>query len=110
MWLRQHRDLVFRYLAEGASGSAAGQLRSYGIGIVLGLAALGYVQAATTLLGPITVLFLVMGLVLIPEAARILRRSPQHLSRFCVLISAGLAAASLTWGVVLLVVVPRGVG
>ena len=109
-WLRQHRDLGFRYLAEGTSASAAGQLRSYGIGIVLGLAALGYVQAATTLMGPITILFLGMGLVLLPEAARILRRSPQHLVLFCVLVSAGLAAASLTWGVVLLVVVPKGFG
>ena len=109
-WLQEHRDLGFRYLAEGTSASAAGQLRSYGIGILLGLAALGYVQAATTLMGPITILFLGMGLVLLPEAARILRRSPQHLSLFCVLVSAGLAAASLTWGVVLLVVAPRGFG
>jgi O-antigen/teichoic acid export membrane protein len=109
-WLQQNRDLGFRYLLEGTSVSAAGQLRSYGVGIVLSLAALGYVQAATTLMGPITILFLGMGLVLLPEAARIVVRAPQHLSRFCMLISAGLAAASLTWGVVLLVVVPRGLG
>jgi O-antigen/teichoic acid export membrane protein len=109
-WLSQHRDLGFRYLAEGTSSSAGAQLRTYGVGLFLGLASLGYVQAATTLLGPITILFLGMGLVLLPEAARLLQRAPQHLLLFCVLISGGLAAAALAWGVVLLVVVPRGFG
>jgi O-antigen/teichoic acid export membrane protein len=109
-WLRQHRDLGPRYLAEGTSSSAAIQLRSYGVGLLLGLAALGYVQAATTLMGPITILFLGMGLVLLPEAARLLHRSPQHLPLFCILVSVGLAAAALAWGVALLVVVPRGFG
>src|SRR5262249_39467004 len=42
--------------------------------------------------------------------ARILRRSPQRLPLFCMLISGGLAIAALTWGVVLLVAVPRGLG
>ena len=109
-WLRRHRDLGFRYLVEGTSASAAAQLRSYGIGIALGLAALGYVQAATALMGPITILFLGMGLVLLPEGARVLHRAPQRLWLFCAVISAGLTAASVTWGVVLLVVVPRGFG
>jgi O-antigen/teichoic acid export membrane protein len=109
-WFRQHRDLGPRYMAEGVSTSAAIQLRSYGVGLFLGLAAVGYVQAATTLMGPITILFLGMGLVLLPEAARLLHRSPQRLPLFCILVSAGLAAAALAWGVALLVVVPRGLG
>jgi len=39
-----------------------------------------------------------------------LRRSPQHLLWFCVLVSVGLAAAAFAWGVVLLIAVPRGLG
>ena len=39
-----------------------------------------------------------------------LHRAPQRLWLFCAVISAGLTAASVTWGVVLLVVVPRGFG
>ena len=109
-WMSQHRDLGPRYLAEGTSNSAATQLRTYSIGLILGLASIGYVQAAGTLMGPMTILFQGMALVTLPEAARILRRSPRHLLRFCVLVSVGLAAAALAWGVVLLIAVPRGLG
>ena len=109
-WVSRHRDLGPRYLAEGTSSSASAQLRTYGIGLILGLAAVGYVQAASTLMGPMTILFLGMSLVTIPEAARVLRRSPRHLPLFCLLVSGGLAAGALAWGVVLLVALPRGLG
>ena len=109
-WVSQHRDLGPRYLAEGTSGSISAQLRTYGIGLILGLAAVGYVQAASTLMGPVTILFLGMSLVVIPEAARVLRRAPRRLPLFCALFSGGLAAGALAWGVVLQVAVPRGLG
>ena len=109
-WLSSHRDLGPRYFAEGASFAAATQLRTYGIGIILGLAVVGIVQAAATLMGPITILFLGMSLVAIPEAARIVRRSPRRLPLFCLLISVGMAAAGVAWTVVLLIALPRGLG
>ena len=109
-WVSQQRDLGPRYLAEGTSQSASVQLRTYSIGILLGLAALGSVQAAATLFGPMTILFLGMSLVTIPEAARVLRRSPRHLPLFCLVISGGLSLAGLAWGIILLVAVPRGLG
>jgi O-antigen/teichoic acid export membrane protein len=109
-WMSRHRDLGPRYLAEGTANSASSQLRNYGVGLVLGLATVGYVQAATTLMGPFMVIFFGMGLVTLPEAARILRRSPRHLPHFCLLVSGGLAVLGLAWGVVLLVAIPRGLG
>ena len=109
-WLSRNRDLGPRYVAEGTVNSASIQLRNYGIGLILGLAALGYVQAATLLMGPFMVVFFGMGLVLVPEAARILRHSPRHLPRFCVLVSVGLALLGLAWGSVLLVALPKGLG
>ena len=109
-WVSGHRDLGPRYLIEGTSTSAATQLRSYGIGLTLGLAAVGYIQAASTLMGPVTVLFLGMSLVTIPEGARVLRRSPRHLPLFCLVVGGGLAAATIAWGCILLVTVPRGLG
>jgi O-antigen/teichoic acid export membrane protein len=109
-WVSHHRDLGPRFLLQGTSQSAAVQLRAYGIGLVLGLAALGSVQAAATLFGPMTILFLGMSLVTIPEAARVLRRSPRHLPLFCLVVTGGLTLAALTWGIVLLIAVPRGLG
>jgi O-antigen/teichoic acid export membrane protein/transcriptional regulator with XRE-family HTH domain len=109
-WLISHRDLGPRYLAEGVSSAGAGQLRGYAIALFLGLAPLGYVQAATTITGPVAILFLGMALVTIPEAARVLRRSPRHLPLFCVLVSGGLAAGALAWGAFLYVAMPRGFG
>ena len=109
-WVSRHRDLGPRYLAEGTASSAAGQLRNYGVGLILGLSAVGYIQAASTLLGPFMVIYFGMGLVTLPEAARVLRRSPRHLPLFCLAVSGGLAILGLAWGVVLLVALPRGLG
>jgi O-antigen/teichoic acid export membrane protein len=109
-WLTRHRDLGTRYLLEGTLSSAVMQVRGYGTALILGLAAVGFVQASVTLVGPMTILSLGMGLVTLPEAARILRRSPRQFPVFCCLVSAGLSLAGLAWGIVLLVGVPRGIG
>jgi len=109
-WLTRHRDLGTRYLIEGTLSSAVMQVRGYGTAALLGLAAVGYVQASVTLVGPMTILSLGMGLVTLPEGARILHRSPRQFPLFCWLVSGGLALAGLAWGVVLIVAVPRGLG
>lgn len=109
-WLSQHRDLGPRYFLEGTSGSIAAQLRVSAIGVLLGLAAVGYLQASLTLMGPVTILFLGMFLVIIPEAGRVLRRSPRQLPLFCLVMGTALALATLGWGLVLLIAVPRGLG
>jgi O-antigen/teichoic acid export membrane protein len=109
-WLSKHRDLGPRYLLEGTANSASTQLRNYAVGLILGLAAVGYVQASSTLMGPFMVIFFGMGLVTLPEAARVLRRSPRHLPVVCMMISGGLLLMALTWGAVLLVALPRGLG
>jgi O-antigen/teichoic acid export membrane protein len=109
-WVSQHRDLGLRYLAEGTANSASAQLRNYGISLILGLAAVGYVQAASTLMGPFMVIFFGMGLVTLPEAARLWRHSPRNMPAFCMLYSGGLALLGLAWGVVLLVALPKGLG
>jgi len=109
-WMYRHRDLGPRYLAEGTANAGATLLFNTSIAFVLGLAAVGYVRAANTLMGPFMIVFYGMGLVTLPEAARVLRRSPRHLPLFCMLVSGGLALMALTWGVVLLVALPKGLG
>jgi O-antigen/teichoic acid export membrane protein len=109
-WLLQHRDLGVRYFAEGSISSGATQLRTYGVGLILGLAAVGYVQAAYTLMGPLMILMFGTGAVIVPEVARVLRRSSRHLPIVCLSYGGSLAVAALAWGVVLLLVLPRGLG
>ena len=109
-WLSETRDLGLRYMGEGIFSPLAIQLRSYGLGFMLGLAAVGYVQASITLIGPMVIIFAGLSLVLIPEAARVLRRSPQHLLLFCQLTSVGLAATGMAYGIMTLVALPSGLG
>jgi O-antigen/teichoic acid export membrane protein len=109
-WLTQHRDLGFRYVVEGSAPSAASQVRNTFLSVILGLAALGYLQAANTLMGPLQVLQYGLGLVAVPEAARMRRHSPRHMALFCALLSVGLTVVALCWGVTLLVALPRGLG
>lgn len=109
-WVSRHRDLAPRYLAENTANSAANQLRTYAIGFILGLTAVGYVQASSTLMGPFLVVLMGISLVTVPEAARMLRRSQRHLRLYCIVLSIVLALAAMAWGGVLLVAMPRGLG
>jgi len=109
-WVSRNRDLGPRYLAENSANSGSSQLRSYGVGVIAGLASVGYIQAANTLMGPFMVIFMGISLVTVPEAARVLRRAPRRLPLFCLLIGCALALAATAWGVVLLVLLPRGFG
>jgi O-antigen/teichoic acid export membrane protein len=106
-WIVRHRDLGPRYLAENTANSGAGQLRSYGLGLLAGLAAVGYVQAGSTLMSPFIAVLTGITLVTVPEANRMLRRSIRHLRLFCMIISVAMAVAALAWGVVLLIILPR---
>jgi O-antigen/teichoic acid export membrane protein len=109
-WVTRHRDLGARYLAENTSNSAANQLRTYGVGLILNLAAVGYVQASSTLMGPFMVVLMGISLVTVPEAARMLRRSTRALRLYCIFLGIGLAAAAMGWGLALMVLLPHGLG
>jgi O-antigen/teichoic acid export membrane protein len=109
-WVHIQRDLGPRYLLEGTIGNSAFQFRAYATSGILGLAALGALSASVTIYGPINILFLAMGLVTIPEAARVMRRAPERLVLFCVAVSSVMSVIALLWGLVLLVGMPRGLG
>jgi O-antigen/teichoic acid export membrane protein len=109
-WLTQHRDLGFRYMMEGTTNSASSQFRTYGIGVLLGLAAVGYVQAATTLMAAVVVLVNGTGLIFLPEATRIWRESVNGLVRFCGVIALAYTALAAGLGAFLLIFLPHGLG
>jgi O-antigen/teichoic acid export membrane protein len=109
-WLSRHRDLGPRYLLENTGSNASSTLQTYAVSAILGLAAVGYIQAAIVVLGPIRIIFAGISLITLPEAARLLRRSPRHLPLFCAVVSIGLTLMALAWGATLLVALPRGLG
>src|SRR5215218_1632869 len=109
-WLHSHRDLGVRYMVEGMAGSLADQIRAYGIGIAVGLAAVGYLQVVNTLLGPLMILRLGIGTVIVPELAIILRQSPRRMQHACLLLSAALAGTAALWGIVVWIGLPHGLG
>ncbi|MFD7534679.1 hypothetical protein [Streptomyces sp. NPDC059819] len=106
-WLREHRDLGYRYLVENVGVSGASQLRAYGLGAIVGVSAVGVVRGAELLLGPFMAVLMGLSLVTVSEAARVLRRAPERLARFCLLLGGGQAVAALLWGGALLLVPER---
>ncbi|RZB19220.1 hypothetical protein StrepF001_10055 [Streptomyces sp. F001] len=101
-WLREHRDLGYRYLVENTGVSGASQLRAYGLGAIVGVSAVGMVRGAELLLGPFLAVLMGLSLVTVAEAARVLRRAPHRLGKFCLLLGGGQAVAALLWGGALL--------
>lgn len=106
-WLREHRDLGSRYLVENVSLSGAAQLRAYGLGLIVGVGAVGAIRGSELLLGPFLAVLMGLSLVTVAEAARVLRQAPHRLGRFCLLLGGGQAAAALLWGAALLLVPDR---
>jgi glycosyltransferase involved in cell wall biosynthesis len=109
-WLRRHRDLAPRYLAENLSVSGAYQLRAYGLGAIAGLAAVGALRGAELLLGPFNVVMMGIGLMAVSEAVRVSQRSLRSLRPFCLLLGGIQAGAAAAWGLALLLLLPRGLG
>ncbi|MFI2760633.1 hypothetical protein ACH5A3_17390 [Streptomyces echinatus] len=106
-WLREQRDLGHRYLVENVSLSGASQLRAYGLGVIVGVGAVGAVRGAELLLGPFLAVLMGLSLVTVPEAARVLRQAPHRLGAFCLALGGGQAAAALLWGGALLLMPDR---
>ena len=100
-WLRTHRDLGVRYFSENLTYSAATQLRLYGVGAIVGLAAVGALRGAELLLGPVNLIMMGLGtLMAIPEAARLANRDLARMRRFVVGLAVLLAAVAVLWGLV----------
>lgn len=105
-WLSEHKDLSLRYLTENVTLSGAYQLRMYGLGAFAGVAAVGTVRGAEMLLGPFFIVLSGIGLVAVPEAARVLRKSVRALPLFCLALGGAQALAALAWGLLLLFALP----
>jgi O-antigen/teichoic acid export membrane protein len=90
--------------------SGASQLRSFVLGAVASLAAVGYVRASEILMGPFLVVLMGISQVAVPEASRVFHRDSGRLLRFCFILGGVQAAAALVWGLILMTVFPLGPG
>ena len=109
-WMKAHRDLGPRFLAENVGGSAAGTLQSYTISSFLGLESVGYMQSANVLMGPFKILSFGVGMITIPEAAVLMRRVPRKAVQYCAAFSFGQVLLAVIWTVALLIGLPLGFG
>lgn len=109
-WIRDHSALGGRYLVENLAVGGSRQLQVVVIGAVAGMAAVGVVRAAGIFMGPFMVVLMGIAQVAVPEASHVLKRAPAKLGRFCLLIGGAQAAVAGCWGLVMLVVLPRGIG
>jgi O-antigen/teichoic acid export membrane protein len=108
-WWREHSDITWRLAAEGLVLSSTTYVTLLAVTAVAGLAAVGAVRAAQVLMNVLHLAQYGLTMFAVPEAARILQRSPRAVIRFCLFIGTLLAALSLGWGAVLLSM-PREVG
>jgi O-antigen/teichoic acid export membrane protein len=108
-WIASHRDLGIRFAGEFLVYSSAVQATLYIVGAVAGVAAVGSIRAAQTLVGPVSLVFLGVSFGAVPEGVRIAARSPKRLPRFVSRLSLCLGGVSLIWGALLLAI-PDGLG
>jgi O-antigen/teichoic acid export membrane protein len=109
-WLREHRHLGSRYLLENLAVGLSRQLRIVAVGAAAGLAAAGSLRAAEILMGPFLVVLMGIAQVAVPEASQVLSSAPHRLGRFCLLLGGIQALVAAAWGVLMLIVLPLGVG
>jgi O-antigen/teichoic acid export membrane protein len=108
-WLRSHRDIAPRFLAEFAVGTGVTSFTLFVIGGIAGLGELGHLRAGEIALGPLNVLFLGAGLVATAEGVRLLAESPRKLVLGSGWLSLTIMACVLAWGAVVLLA-PRNIG
>lgn len=108
-WWREQRDLVPPFLGDFAARAVSGQLLTYGLSAIVGLAGVGGLRAAEVLLGPLNILFLANGLAGVAEGVRLLRRSTRLFKLAYAALSAFTTASVLAWGGALLVM-PSAIG
>ncbi len=97
-WLAEQGDLGRPLTAQAVISLGAGQFSTYGIAIVAGLAAAGTLRAAQLLMGPAVFLTQALQLIAVPEARRLLDRSPSALVRALVVYAVVVASLLFACG------------
>jgi hypothetical protein len=108
-WLREHRDIGPRFLAESMVDRVFDQGSLFIVSAIGGLSVVGAIRACLLLLGPLNIIFQGIELAFVPIAVRIASVSIDRLRRTAAAISAGAVAIALAWGLVVFLL-PASVG
>ncbi|MFD5063872.1 hypothetical protein [Streptomyces sp. NPDC058394] len=108
-WLREHSDLCGRFAGEFIAATGAVHLVSFGVGATAGLAAAGSIRGALLVFGPLSMILIAAGVVLLPEFVRNAHLSVDVLTRNARLASWALLGVSVVWGLVCLAT-PASIG
>lgn len=95
-WLLENRADGLRFFGEFGTARAANHVVTSGLGLLVGLGALGAVRASQTYYGPHNTLHGGIYLAVVPEGAQ-LRDQPHRLQRMLMIVSVGLAIVAGLW-------------
>lgn len=108
-WLKRNKDLSWNFLAEYATLSGVQQGVTFLTAAFSGLASVGSIRAAQTILGPINVITGSASVIVLPQSRVHLAKDPGKLPWFSLRVSATLAMIiAFAWGVVALL--PEQIG
>jgi hypothetical protein len=107
-WIRAQKSLVPAFLVEFTASNGANQLVVYAAGLV-NLGAAGALRGGQILLGPLNVLLMGSRIAVLPEAVRLAKKGPRMLLPLSGFLALILAAAAISWGV-LIRVIPEPLG
>ncbi|HEX2272387.1 MAG TPA: hypothetical protein VHG90_00755 [Acidimicrobiales bacterium] len=108
-WVARHRDLGVPFALELVAVTGMIQIAMLGVAVSAGLVALGALRAAMLLFGPLTVLFMGLFAVGVPEAVRLRQRPGPAMRRFIVGLGVAMPLAALLWALAVLLL-PDSVG
>lgn len=101
-WIREHRDLGPRFLAEAAFLSGTVQVTVACVGAIAGLPAIAGIRGAQMLLGPPYVFSKGFRLTILPQAVVAARESMEAVRRLCTTQSITMSILMVLWGLLLL--------
>lgn len=105
-WVAENRELLRRLLVEFLTSTSSYYVVLYALPLVAGLAELGHLRAAQTLIGPVIVLLLGGNSLGIPESVRALGDTAR-LRRVALALGGALGLFCVAWGAGLYLLLPR---
>ena len=108
-WIHDHRELAIPFVLEFMAIAGSLQLVLLLVAAIAGVRAVGDLRAALILTGPLTVVFLGLYVLALPEAVRLRERSTAALRGLVRALGIAMPAATVLWTVAVLAV-PNSVG